>query len=127
MARKKITAKKFKRSKNVSKCIPNRKPLPDKPISYAVFYKIPAVKIPQSFQNDYCFVTTIKALGPEVAYQHMQGHNWSPNGEAREKIESLGLDHTSMHIGDLLVEIETGRKLIVDIVGFEIFVEGKQT
>lgn len=33
----------------------------------------------------------------------MQGENWSPNGEANELIESLGLYHTSMSVGDVIV------------------------
>ena len=32
----------------------------------------------------------------------MQGEAWSPNGEARELIVSLGLHHTSMSIGDVV-------------------------
>lgn len=33
----------------------------------------------------------------------MQGHNWSPRGEARRLIKTLGLDHTSMSVGDVIV------------------------
>lgn len=36
-------------------------------------------------------------------YGAMQGHNWSPRGEARRLIQRLGLDHTSMSVGDVLV------------------------
>lgn len=32
----------------------------------------------------------------------MQGENWSPNGEARALIRSLGLVHTSMDVGDVI-------------------------
>lgn len=32
----------------------------------------------------------------------MQGENWSPNGEARDLIRSLGLCHTSFMAGDVV-------------------------
>lgn len=39
----------------------------------------------------------------EARWGAMQGENWSPNGEARDLIRSLGLHHTSMSVGDVLV------------------------
>jgi len=33
----------------------------------------------------------------------LQGENWSPEGEAKEWIRSLGLWHTSMSVGDLIL------------------------
>ena len=39
----------------------------------------------------------------ERIYRIMQAEVWSPNGEARELIESLGLRHTSMSVGDVVV------------------------
>jgi hypothetical protein len=35
-------------------------------------------------------------------YNDYQGEVWSPNGEARELIEHLGLSHTSMCVGDIV-------------------------
>ena len=35
-------------------------------------------------------------------YEEFQGENWSPNGEAKELISALGLDHTSMSVGDII-------------------------
>ena len=40
----------------------------------------------------------------ERVFYEMQGEMWSPNGEARELIESKGLHHTSMSIGDVIVD-----------------------
>lgn len=37
-----------------------------------------------------------------LIFHNMQGEVWSPKGEARELIESLGLGHTSMSVGDVL-------------------------
>ena len=53
-------------------------------------------------------VRTLQATGLEVVYWHMQGEQWSPNGEARPLIEDLGLTHTSLSLGDV-VETPDGR------------------
>lgn len=57
--------------------------------------------------------------GLEQAYYFSQGEVWSPNGEAREYIKSLGLSHTSMMVGDCLEEIGTGKVWEVASFGFE--------
>jgi len=36
-------------------------------------------------------------------FHNMQGEVWSPNGEARELIQSKGLQHTSMSVGDVAI------------------------
>jgi hypothetical protein len=55
-----------------------------------------------------------KVLGP--IFGLMQGENWSPRGEARDLIKKLGLQHTSMSVGDV---IQIGKNLwMVDGVGF---------
>lgn len=48
----------------------------------------------------------IKAAGLDDAFRLMQGENWSPNGEARELLQALGLNHTSMSVGDVLRDEE---------------------
>lgn len=48
----------------------------------------------------------------------MQGDNWSPNGEARNLIRKLGLKHTSMSIGDLIEDTNTGIFYEVAGIGF---------
>ncbi len=35
-------------------------------------------------------------------FEAMQGERWSPTGEARELIQTLGLMHTSMSAGDII-------------------------
>lgn len=42
----------------------------------------------------------------ERIFFNYQGENWSPNGEARELIEHLGLSHTSMCVGDIVCKID---------------------
>jgi hypothetical protein len=44
----------------------------------------------------------------EELFWRMQGENWSPNGEARELIKAKGVQHTSMSVGDIAWDIETG-------------------
>lgn len=36
-------------------------------------------------------------------FRYYQGENWSPEGEARDLIQGLGLNHTSMSVGDVVV------------------------
>lgn len=48
------------------------------------------------------FVCELDVPRREDVFAQMQGEVWSPNGEARELIASLGLRHTSMSIGDVV-------------------------
>jgi hypothetical protein len=54
----------------------------------------------------------------EWIYRHMQGEVWSPNGEARDLIMSKGLAHTSMSVGDIIVDHKHNTLWMVDIFGF---------
>jgi hypothetical protein len=42
----------------------------------------------------------------DLVFAGMQAEIWSPNGEARQHIEKLGLQHTSMSVGDIAVELD---------------------
>jgi hypothetical protein len=55
----------------------------------------------------------------EEVFITMQGETWSPNGEAREYIKSLGLTHTSMSTEDIVEEVRTGKLFIVEYIGFK--------
>ena len=55
-------------------------------------------------QETHVHLTTIQAEDRSDAWLKMQGENWSPHGEARPLIEALGLTHTSMSVGDVLLE-----------------------
>ena len=68
--------------------------------------------------ENYRYVVSSWAWDLENLYVWMQGENWSPNGEARELIRGLGLKHTSMSIGDIIEDTETGQFHIVDFAGF---------
>jgi len=52
----------------------------------------------------------------ETIYTALQGHNWSPVGEARELVLAVNASHTSMSVGDVL---QVGDDLyMADSVGF---------
>lgn len=55
--------------------------------------------------NTHVRVRELEADSLENAYMLSQGEMWSPNGEARGLIQSLGLHHTSMSVGDVLVTL----------------------
>ncbi len=59
---------------------------------------------------------TVPEVNPEKVFMMMQGEFWSPEGEARELISSLGLHHTSMSVGDVVVT--NGVAHMVDRFGF---------
>ena len=53
----------------------------------------------------------------DEAYFYFQAEVWSSKGEARPLISELGLKHTSMSVGDVLVT-ETGDYYVVASFGF---------
>ena len=61
---------------------------------------------------------TVDLPGLDAVYHEMQGEVWSPNGEARELIRSLGLNHTSMSVGDV-IKTPDGKLHLVASCGFE--------
>ncbi len=60
----------------------------------------------------------IETTGLDMVYRHMQGEVWSPNAEARELIEAKGLEHTSMCVGDVIID-DVGNAHLVAPVGFK--------
>lgn len=60
----------------------------------------------------------ISAENMEQVFVRMQGEYWSPNGEARPLIEAKGLHHTSMSVGDCILNLDTGDLFMVDNRGF---------
>jgi len=68
--------------------------------------------------RDYVPVSVVVAEDEECVFQYMQGEVWSPNGEAKELIEALGLRHTSMSICDIVYDINEGTYYKVVTLGF---------
>lgn len=53
-------------------------------------------------------------------YANMQGEVWSPNGEGSRLINEKCLTHTSMSVGDIIVQESPERKVwFVDHMGFK--------
>jgi len=75
----------------------------------------------ENLEDSHAFILDVDAYDPEQVWVAMQGENWSPNGEARPLIEELGLWHTSMSVGDILVERDGPWDVMymVDGIGFK--------
>jgi len=56
-------------------------------------------------------------------FEAMQGEVWSPNGEQRDYIHSLGLTHTSMSVGDVVYVGETGKWMLADFTSWKELAE----
>lgn len=48
----------------------------------------------------------VEACNLDHVFWTMQGHVWSPNGEARPLIRQAGLHHTSLSVGDIVRDDE---------------------
>jgi hypothetical protein len=59
-----------------------------------------------ALSSSHVHVCDIEAPRLDDAFWQMQGENWSPHGEARTLLRSLGLSHTSMSVGDVLRDEE---------------------
>lgn len=66
--------------------------------------------------ESHVLVRTVETSSPDEAWMRMQAEIWSPNGEGAPLISKLGLDHTSMSVGDV-VEID-GIFYMVEATGF---------
>ncbi len=64
-------------------------------------------------------VRVLRADDMEDVFQRMQAEVWSPNGEQRERIRVLGLEHTSMSVGDVVYERPTDKHFVVAPCGFK--------
>ena len=64
----------------------------------------------------------------EETYMEMQAENWSLNGEARNIIKGLGLNHTSMSVGDAVLVLSPIGHLCFqcDVVRWKPFFEAKR-
>jgi hypothetical protein len=58
---------------------------------------------PKRLQEKYVFLGRIHATNPNEIYKMMQGHNWSPDGEANIMLRRKSIGHTSMSVGDIIV------------------------
>jgi len=65
-------------------------------------------------------VRVLVAGGLDDVYSKMQGERWSPRGEARPLIKALGLSHTSMSVGDVILDLEENVFYEVAWSGFSV-------
>ncbi len=54
----------------------------------------------------HAFIRQVEADSLAKVYRQMQGFVWSPNGEARDLIRAAGVSHTSMSVGDVVVDAD---------------------
>jgi hypothetical protein len=73
---------------------------------------------PEDLTKSHVFLQTIEAHSPEDVYFRMQGGNWNPRGETRELIASKGLRHTSMSVGDIVIDHASRVVYLLDRMGF---------
>jgi hypothetical protein len=59
-----------------------------------------------SLPSSHIHLCEIDAASLDDAFWRMQGENWSPHGEARAFLQSLGLGHTSLSVGDVIGDEE---------------------
>jgi hypothetical protein len=55
-------------------------------------------------QSSHVRLCEVQADSLDDAWCQMQAERWSPNGEARPLLERLGLSHTSMSVGDVILD-----------------------
>jgi hypothetical protein len=73
---------------------------------------------PVDLTKTHVFLKLIEARNPEDVYFRMQGDGWSPTGEARFLTASKGLRHTSMSVGDIVIDHNSRVAYILDRIGF---------
>jgi hypothetical protein len=72
---------------------------------------------PNDLSATHVHLKDIEADSRDEALDRMQGDIWLPHGEALDLIQSKGLQHTSMTIGDVLVD-EADAVYQVTAIGF---------
>ena len=74
---------------------------------------------PNDLSATHVHLKDIEADNQEDALSRMRAENWSPNGEALDLLQSKGLQHTTMTIGDVLVD-ESDTVYLVTGIGFSL-------
>lgn len=79
---------------------------------------------PKALQMTHVLLGKIAEKNLEKIYSLMQGEAWSPQGQGRELVQKLGVGHTSMSVGDIVVIGK--RVLMVDTQNFADIVTGEK-
>jgi len=72
---------------------------------------------PNNLSATHVHLKDIEADNQEDVLYRMRADIWSPNGEARDLLQSKGLAHVTMTIGDVFVE-EGDAVYLVTAIGF---------
>ena len=72
---------------------------------------------PDNLSATHVHLKDIEADDRDDALHRMRADIWSPNGEALDLIQSKGLQHTSMSVGDVLGD-ESDAVYLVTAIGF---------
>jgi hypothetical protein len=72
---------------------------------------------PDNLPATHVHLKDIEANDREDALHQMRADVWSPNGEALDLLRSKGLEHTTMTIGDVLVD-DTAAVYLATAIGF---------
>lgn len=72
---------------------------------------------PLKLHETHVHLRNVQAADLNEVYALQQAEVWSPNGEARDLIAAKGLQHTSMSVGDVIVD-KNGEAWVVASFGF---------
>tara|TARA_R110000824_G_scaffold212432_4_gene398637 strand:+ start:938 stop:1345 length:408 start_codon:yes stop_codon:yes gene_type:complete len=72
----------------------------------------------ETLKNTHALLGRTSFTDNEEAFMSLQGEVWSPEGEANELILGLGCAHTSMSVGDIIIDKIHDQAFIVDDYGF---------
>jgi hypothetical protein len=73
---------------------------------------------PANLDATHIHLRNVEARNLDQVFRDMQGDVWSPNGAARDLIRDKGLVHTSLSVGDVIVDPD-GAAHLVAMFGFK--------
>jgi hypothetical protein len=108
-------------------CLHHRPQLRARMMKYQVWYMKPSflrgivgnLPDPNNLSATHVHLKDIEANNQEDALHCMRAEIWSPNGEALDLLQSKGIQHVTMTIGDVLVD-EGDAVYLVTAIGFSL-------
>lgn len=70
-------------------------------------------------EQTHAYLTSVYTTDVESVFYRMQAEVWSPNGEARPLIQMKGLHHTSMSVGDVVLDVQGDVMWQADMAGWK--------
>ena len=97
-------------------------------INYRIYYMKPeyfptfitgkVIPDRESLEQTHVELRSVQAESLGAVFMAMQGERWSPNGEARTLIRAKGLEHTSMSVGDVAEDLNSGDMYVCARLGW---------